>query len=225
MTGWKIQLKAVLFDLDGVLADSGEEVEDHWRQFASWYGFDGDELIRHTHGVRDSDTITRLLSSTHSQAEVSAVIERYRDLEVSDTTRTVEIRGSKAFFDSIPADRKAVVTSCTRALAEARLNTIGIELPAHSVFAEDVSNGKPDPEGYLTAASRLGFPASECAVFEDSPSGLRAAIASGATPIAVASTYDEAFLRDIVGANGIVIPDLAAVRVATAEGGLVLRKV
>jgi sugar-phosphatase len=75
--------------------------------------------------------------------------------------------------------RWAVVTSGNRILARARLSAAGIAPPEVLITADDVSNGKPDPEGYLAAADRIGTAAGRTVVFEDADSGVRAARAAG----------------------------------------------
>ena len=77
--------------------------------------------------------------------------------------------GAVAALGALKGDRVAVVTSGTRPLALARLAAVGIEPPAVIVFAGDVARGKPDPEGYLTAARRLGADPAEALVVEDAP--------------------------------------------------------
>jgi len=57
------------------------------------------------------------------------------------------------------------------------------------ICAEDLSRGKPDPEGYLTAAMRLGQPPKDCIVIEDAPAGIDAAHNAGMRVIAIAATY------------------------------------
>lgn len=61
--------------------------------------------------------------------------------------------------------------------------------------ADEISRGKPDPEGYLTAAHRLGVQPANCVVVEDAPAGLEAARAAGMRSIGVASTYAPDALR------------------------------
>ncbi|WP_382304671.1 HAD-IA family hydrolase [Herbiconiux sp. UC225_62] len=70
----------------------------------------------------------------------------------------------------------------------------GIPLPAVVVTAEDVSAGKPDPEGYLRAAELLGRDPSRVVIFEDADAGLRAATASGAQVVVVGDYEGEATL-------------------------------
>jgi beta-phosphoglucomutase-like phosphatase (HAD superfamily) len=62
-------------------------------------------------------------------------------------------------------------------------------MPSVMICAEDLSRGKPDPEGYLTAAMRLGQPPKDCIVIEDAPAGIEAAHNAGMRVIAIAATY------------------------------------
>jgi HAD superfamily hydrolase (TIGR01509 family) len=82
--------------------------------------------------------------------------------------------------------RQAIVTTSSRRLA----TIVSAALAEHVVLSEvvtgdDVSRGKPDPEPYLLAARRLGVPIADCAAVEDSPTGLAAAVASGAAAVGV----------------------------------------
>jgi len=80
--------------------------------------------------------------------------------------------------------RWAIATSAGRRLAMARWAGAGIEATT-TVTAEDVENGKPDPDPYLLAAERLGVDPSDCVVFEDSPAGGLSGRAAGAQVVAV----------------------------------------
>jgi sugar-phosphatase len=80
------------------------------------------------------------------------------------------------------------VTSCTRALAEVRIKAAGLPLPRKLITSNDIHNGKPHPEPFLKGASVLGFPASDCIVFEDVPAGVRAGKSAGARVIAFTTT-------------------------------------
>jgi sugar-phosphatase len=61
----------------------------------------------------------------------------------------------------------------------------GLPLPRVLVTVEDVLRGKPDPEGFLSAARQLGMDPAACLVFEDAPAGLQAAAAAGMTAVAI----------------------------------------
>src|SRR5689334_25175856 len=82
-----------------------------------------------------------------------------------------------------------MVTSGTRAIESFRLNLVGIPIPRVMVCADEISHGKPHPEGYLTAAAGLGLKPEDCVVIEDTPPGIEAAHAGGVRAIAIAATY------------------------------------
>jgi sugar-phosphatase len=91
-------------------------------------------------------------------------------------------------------------------VATLRLTHVGLPIPPVFVTAEDVRRGKPDPEGYLLAAARLGVEPSKCVVVEDSPPGVAAGNAAGMVVVGVTTTHQAVAL---VGATE-VIPDIAS---------------
>ncbi len=76
------------------------------------------------------------------------------------------------------------------------LSSAGIPVPDVLVTAENVDDGKPDPAGYLRAASLLGVEPADSVVLEDAPVGVEAGLAAGMTVIAVLTTSEESALRD-----------------------------
>ena len=112
-----------------------------------------------------------------------------------------------------------MVTSATRPLTAARLAAVGIEPPAVMVTAEEVSNGKPDPEGYLTAARRLGVEPAEALVVEDAPPGIEAGRAAGAAVVGVTSTHSAAEIStaDVVVRSLEELPGVLATRFDAAS--------
>jgi sugar-phosphatase len=89
------------------------------------------------------------------------------------------VPGAIELTGSMTGARWAVVTSGNRILARARLLAAGIAPPEVQITADDVVNGKPDPEGYLAAADRIKVAAERTVVFEDAVSGVLAARAAG----------------------------------------------
>lgn len=77
---------------------------------------------------------------------------------------------------------------------QARLAAAGLPVPAVLIAAEDVTDGKPDPEGYLAAAAALGVSPAACLVVEDAPAGIGAGRAAGARVLAVATSHERATL-------------------------------
>jgi len=201
---------ALLFDLDGVLVDSTACVEHHWRQWALRHGLDVPTVLRHAHGMRTVDTICLL--APHLPAEEEAAV--FEAGEARDTHGVLAIAAAVPLAQSLPREAWAIVTSGTHAIATTRLRHTHIPFPAVLVTADDVSHGKPAPDAYQLAATRLGVPPTRCVVLEDAPAGIVAAQAAGMRVVAVTTTHPWAQLQ----AADAVVSSLHGVRVhATRE--------
>lgn len=204
----------MLTDLDGVLTDSKAAVEEAWRRWAQGVGVDADALIAVAHGVRARETMERFAPHVAVEVEIDAL----EDLELTLAERWQPIPGAAEFIAALPRHRWAVVTSGGHRLAAARLARVGIDRPEVLIAAEDVAAGKPDPEGYLAGAARLGVAASACLVIEDAPAGIDAARAAGCTVVGVTTTHHA---RELSAAD-VVVADPSAVRV-TRDASVGLR--
>jgi sugar-phosphatase len=183
--------QAILFDLDGVLVDSAECVERTWRGWAARHALDAEAVISAAHGRRTIETLR--LVAPHLATDAEAYALESTVAEIAEGVR--EIPGARVLVESLPPDRWAVVTSGIRAVAEFRINLVGIPTPRVLICADDISRGKPDPEGYLKAAAGLGFSSADCLVIEDAPAGVDAARAAQMRVVAIAATYPKAQLR------------------------------
>ncbi|MDF3021628.1 MAG: glycerol-3-phosphatase [Steroidobacteraceae bacterium] len=168
---------AFLFDMDGTLLDSSAVVNRVWRSWAERHGIDPPVLLAAMHGVRAEDTVRRFAGPT---LDVAAETEWIHQAELHDVDGVIGLEGISAFIERLRADEWAVVTSATLALATVRMRAAKLPIPRVFITAEDVSRGKPDPEGFLLAAQQLGVRIEHCLVFEDSPAGVKAAKAAGA---------------------------------------------
>ena len=166
--------EGILFDNDGVLVDSDASVLRAWSSWAVARGLDPAVVVPMVHGRKSRETVALLIAEPDRAAALADIDAR----ELADATQVSALPGAVALIDSMPAERWAIVTSATRPLGSARLAAAGIQNPNCLVSADDVSRGKPDPEGYLAAASALGFPPSAVIVIEDSPAGILAARAA-----------------------------------------------
>ena len=183
---------AILFDLDGVLVDSTSSVDRQWRIWARERGIDEEEVIAIAHGVRAVEVV-------HAVAPHLDALSEVRDLEAreaADRDGVVVMRGAVNLLRTIPSGLWSVVTSGSRSLATGRLQGAGVPIPKIMVAADDVVNGKPDPEPYLKGAKLLGANPSECLVIEDAPAGVRSAHAAGMKVIGLTSTYPAASLQE-----------------------------
>jgi sugar-phosphatase len=181
-----MRFAAVLSDLDGVLVDSGAEVERIWREWAVARGLDPDEVGRSSHGVPGVQVIERWAP------ELDPVAESTRLDELHAETGGTALPGAAALLACVSP--LAVVTSCTPPLAEARFAAAGLQPPQVVITADLTPRGKPHPDPYLAAARALGVPPGDCLVIEDAPAGVEAGRAAGATVWAVSTTHAAAEL-------------------------------
>jgi mannitol-1-/sugar-/sorbitol-6-phosphatase len=207
-----LDCQAVLFDLDGVLVDSTPAVARIWTKWAMTHGLPPEKAIAHAHGRRSIETI-RALAPQLNAAEENLQVER---MEIEDRDGVVALAGSNRLLLSLPPDRFAIVTSATRALAKARLQYAGLLVPEKLVSADDVVQGKPSPEPYLTGAKLLGFPPRDCVVFEDTPAGIVAAQQAGMRVVALTNTYP---IEELSSAT-VVVTSLAEISVEIGQGAV-----
>lgn len=202
----RIQCAGVLFDLDGVLVDSTPAVARVWAKWSLKHGFVADDVVRQAHGRPSIATIRELLPHGDHDAENDEV-ERG---EIEDVAGVIPLPGALELLRALPLDRWAIVTSCTRTLAEVRIRAAGLPMPRYLVTSTDVEHGKPHPEPYLKGAKILGVTSAECVVMEDAPAGIRAGKAAGARVCAVRTTATDPELIE-AGADWIA-DDLASLR-------------
>lgn len=202
---------ALLFDLDGVLVDSTACIERTWRRWAAEHALDASAVVRMAHGRRAIETVRLAAPRLDAAAEVAVLIAH----EARETDGVLEVPGAAALLAALPPERWAVVTSGVRAVAAHRLRHVGLPVPPVMVCADEVTHGKPHPEGYLAAAARLGVAPARCLVVEDAPAGLEAARAAHMRALAVATTHAPDALR---GAE-LIAPSLDAVTVRVRRSG------
>ncbi|MFZ0582897.1 MAG: HAD family hydrolase [Candidatus Acidiferrales bacterium] len=195
----RIPCGGVLFDLDGVLADSTPAVVRVWTYWAVKHGFDPDELVHKAHGRPSITTVREYLPEGDAEAENREIERR----EIEDVEDVKALPGAVELLQALPPDRWTIVTSCTCPLAIVRIGAAGLPLPKHLVTSSDITRGKPDPEPYLKGAAKLGIPARDCVVIEDAGAGVRSGKAAGARVIALRTSHSDAELR-VAGADWIV---------------------
>ena len=199
--------RAILFDLDGVLVDSAECVEKTWREWATRYRMDPEHVIALAHGRRAIETVRLVAPQLIAEAELASLAAN----EATTSEGVYEIMGARELLELLPAGKWGVVTSGIRAVAEFRLRYTRLPVPSVMICADEIARGKPDPEGYLNAAARLGHSGADCLVIEDAPAGIEAAQAAGMRAIAITNTYP---CERLTMADAVVerLTDLSAMR-------------
>jgi HAD superfamily hydrolase (TIGR01509 family) len=179
------RVQAVLLDMDGTLVDSDAVVERSWRTWAVEYRVDPSRGPLVVHGLPALGNIRRLRPDL-SDDEAAAAARHQLELEYVDVADVTAVPGAHQLLAEL--DRLdlpwAVVTSADVPLAQIRLAAAQIS-PALLVTIDDVRHGKPDPEGYLLAARKLGADPRRCLVVEDAEAGVAAGRAAGAVVAAL----------------------------------------
>ncbi|MEN3306984.1 MAG: mannitol-/sugar-/sorbitol-6-phosphatase [Micromonosporaceae bacterium] len=206
---------AVLFDVDGVLLDTGDLFRRIWSGWAATRSLDPGWVVARTYGRRTADVLCEVAPHLDAVAESRALDALTRD-------RLGEVRpvpGARQLLRSCRRLPCAVVTSGSRWFVHECFRATRLPLPPVAVYGEEVQCGKPSPEGYLTAARRLGVAPHDCVVVEDAPEGVAAARAAGCTVLAVTTTHTAAEL----GAAHACLSRLptvdSLVRMARSDGG------
>jgi HAD superfamily hydrolase (TIGR01509 family) len=220
-------LRAVLFDMDGLLVDS----EPLWFEAecavmatlgGSWSRADQLELT----GGSLEHSVAYMRARALRPAEPALIGKWLLDaMAALIAERGVPLMaGAAELLAELAAARMptALVTSAQRRIMDAVIASTGLAF-AVTVCAEDVSRGKPDPEPYLRAAAALGQAPAGCVALEDSPRGIAAAQAAGCPVIAVPSVPLPAALGTAQPGRAVVTSlrevDLARLRQLAAVAG------
>jgi HAD superfamily hydrolase (TIGR01509 family) len=188
-------LKAILFDLDGTLANTDPLHFQVFQQMLDERGV-GLDAIAYGHKIsgRTNQAILQDFFPHFSEADIQHFSHekesRYRALA---QTQIEPLPGLLALLDRLQKNqlKTAVVTNAPRLNAEFMLAALGLaETFEFVILGEDLPRAKPDPLPYETAIARFGIQPQEALVFEDSPAGIRAAIAAGIPTVGVASTHE-----------------------------------
>lgn len=186
--------RAVLWDLDGTLVDSEEF---HWQSWEHALGRDGVrvtyEQFKSSFGQRNDRILRAWLGAESSDERITRIAEakeaEYRRL--AQVHGLTPLPGAAEWLVRLHADgwKQAIASSAPRQNVEVMLRALHIELYFDAIVAsEDVTKGKPDPQVFLTAATRLSVPPVHCIVVEDAAAGIEAATRAGMPSVGVSRT-------------------------------------
>lgn len=189
------QLRAVVFDLDGLMVNTEEMYIEVGHRLLQPWGLSYDDELRHRMMGLPAHVALELMIEHHQldvtlddlAAQSSALVDEHI------AVRLDAMPGLHELLEWLQANElpKAIATSSTRDYARHIVERLNI---AHHfkfiLTADDVTHGKPNPEIYELAAKRLDLPAREMMVLEDSENGCRAAVAAGAFTVAVPGDHN-----------------------------------
>ncbi len=187
---------ALIWDMDGTMVDTREAHWLAWKQILAEEKYDLTwETFLKTFGQRNDAILRSMLGAGLSDADVvrigDAKEEEFRNVLKDEGVKLLP--GAAQIIDQAKAYgwHQAVVSSAPRKNITAIIEALNRpDTFAVLVCAEDVRQGKPHPEGCLTASKKLGVSPSKCIVLEDAPAGLTAARSAGMACVGVLSTHD-----------------------------------
>lgn len=199
--------KAVIWDMDGVIVDTGPFHFAAWRELVEGMGRGYTEQdFRYGFGLRNDD-ILKYLFGNLTLEEIESLSDKKEKIfrsKVKDNSRLLP-GVSELLKNQREADfRIALASSAPIENINLILSSLRIEKYFDSIIsADDVTSGKPDPEGFLLAAQKLDVEPNQCIVIEDATAGVDAAKAAGMKCIAVTNTNPQEALAkaDLVTDN------------------------
>lgn len=204
--------RAVLWDLDGTLVDSEEFHWQAWRETMSGEGVSlTHEQFLETFGWRNDSIIPRWLP--HAGQDLAHRIGEEKEARYRALVRErglSPLPGAAEWVRRLASEGwlQAIASSAPRLNVDVVSEALGLaHYFAALVSAEDVARGKPDPEVFLTAASRLGVPAARCVVVEDAAAGTEAARRAGMRSIGIARAGKSLEADSVAGSLAGLPPD------------------
>ncbi|MFM7425555.1 MAG: HAD family hydrolase [Elainella sp.] len=200
-------LKALLFDLDGTLAETDSLHFLIWQDFLHQYGLDTDWTFYQTKisGRLNPDIVADLLPQLSSEEQADFIWRK----EAEFRNRADALQPLAGVIELLDWSETqgldlAVVSNAPRENAEFMLHSLHLQQRFDRVIlADDLPLGKPDPLPYREALRQLKLEPSQAIAFEDSPSGIRSAVGADVLTVAIASTHAPALLEQL-GASLVV---------------------
>lgn len=191
MTNNRLDLKAIIFDMDGVLINTEPQYENFWRTAAKKYNVYFEGFEKQIRGM----TVKKLFEAQFrdiGEVKKENLLKEFKEFE--DQMSFPEIPGIATLLPHLKESKikLGLVTSSdleklTRVITQKNLDLYFDVM----ITANDVVNGKPSPECYLKAADKLGVEPVNCIVFEDSFAGIYAATSAGMVVVGVSSSHSK----------------------------------
>ena len=196
-------LEAVIFDMDGVLVETESIHIMSWRLFAERHGIEfSEEYLRGLVGIAVADNVVEI-KRDFGLPEPNDQLVREKNSIYLDYVRRLRPPPMDGFAEVVAEARRlgakaAVATSSPRvqldAVVDGALKAMGSPLAKEEFFdalvtGEDAPRAKPAPDIYIETIRRLGVDPARSIAFEDSPAGVRAAVAAGLVTVAAPTKF------------------------------------
>ena len=200
---------ACLFDLDGVLVDSERIYTKIWEAIEKQWPTGIENFAYKIKGTTLEDILERHFHED-AREDITKELLRLEGMMIYGP-----MPGAIEFIDALKA--KGIPVALVTSSNGLKMDHLWHDMPGFKekfdviITGDEVSNSKPDPEGYLAAAKALGVDPKRCVVFEDSLQGVKAGNAAGAFVIGVAGTLKasdiQPFSDIVVNAVADIYPD------------------
>ena len=189
------KIKAVIFDLDGVIVSTDEYHFRAWKRLADSLGIPfGRESNNRIRGVSRMESLEIVLEKSvqrYSLEEKREMAERkntyYREL-LRGVSPSEVLPGAVDMIKALKERSVKIAIGSSSKNARAILRAVGLEDEFDAIAdGSHVTRSKPDPEVFRLAAQRMGVPSEQCLVVEDADAGVEAALAAGMSVLAVGS--------------------------------------
>lgn len=184
-------IKGAVFDMDGLMFDSERLVYEIWQEMMDEQGFEYSlDIFKNTIGLRTDKTEQYYNSLYGSRFDYKPLKQRSRETFIKRVNENgVPIKkGLFELLDFLKSNniKMAVATSTSAQTAHMIINLAGVyDYFDAFVCGDDVKNGKPHPEVFLTASEKLGLSPLDCIAFEDSINGIKSAFSAEMKPVMV----------------------------------------
>lgn len=181
------KIKAIIFDLDGVIIDSVNCEFKAYKEALKETGFEIslNDFLK-ARGGTSIELLARIAKAKQVKFDLEKVTKRKNSIYKTNLHRVKPYREMVEFIKRIKDCKLGVASSGSIETINPILKNIGIKNLFDAIIAsEDITHGKPNPEIFLLAAKKLKAKPSECLVFEDSKEGISAAIAAGMKVVAI----------------------------------------
>lgn len=213
-----MNIKACIFDLDGVIVDTVPAHYVAWKSIADELGIpfneEDNEQLKGVSRIQSMKNILAMGNRTMTDDEIIVLTEKknkvYVDI-ISKMTPQDILPGVNKFLELLEQNGIPKAIGSSSKNTPTILEAVGLQNRFDAIVdGNSVTHSKPDPEVFLKGAALLGFKPKECLVFEDAISGVAAAIAGGMKCIGVGE-------EEILGDAGLVVPDMTNVDLKTLE--------
>lgn len=192
------KIKAVIFDMDGVISDTQNILAAVEKDILKEYGIDMStkEITKRFAGMSSREMFSMILSENNKDLSLIDKLIKERKIKTENAVKgnVKEVSGTREFIDNLLKNgfQLAVASGSGISFIDLVLSELGLKDRFSAIASsQEVESGKPDPAVFLLAAEKLSLKPEECVVIEDGINGMTAAKRAGMKCIGLVRNKDE----------------------------------